>query len=138
MRTTEARTHVPVAEDGDVLVARHQARALAREAGFTDGDQTVIATAVSEIARNIVMHAGSGAIDLQVVGDRGRSGLIVVCRDRGPGVPDVDLALRDGYSTSGGLGLGLPGARRLMDEFELTSEPGKGTVVTMRKWRPSP
>lgn len=135
MRTTEARTHVPVADDGDVLVARREARELAREAGFTDGDQTVIATAVSEIARNIVTHAGSGTIDLQIVGDRGRCGLTVVCRDRGPGVPDVDLALRDGYSTSGGLGLGLPGARRLMDEFEFTSEPGKGTVVTMRKWR---
>ena len=125
-----------IAADTDVVAARQRVRTLAREAGFSEGDQTVIAAAVSEIARNIVNYARKGEIEFSVVHDGDRSAVVVVARDHGPGIRDVTLALQDGYSTSGGLGLGLPGARRLMDEFELVSAPGNGTTVTMRKWRP--
>jgi serine/threonine-protein kinase RsbT len=95
----------------------------------------VIATAISEIARNIVMFAKRGELTVSVVTENGRTGVTVLARDIGPGIPDVARAVQDGYSTYGGLGLGLPGARRLMDEFEIISEVGKGTTVTMTKWR---
>jgi len=126
---------VAIAADVDVVTARQTGRDVAAEAGFSSGDQTVIAAAISEIARNILMYAKRGEIILGVVQNGDRQGVVVVARDQGPGIPDVARALQDGYSTSGGLGLGLPGARRLMDDFDLSSAVGRGTTVTMRKWR---
>ena len=127
---------VAVARDVDVVLARQRAREVAAGARFTGSDLTVVATAVSEIARNIVRFARRGEVTFTVLTDDGRTGVRVTARDGGPGIPDVARALRDGYSTYRGLGLGLPGARRLMDEFEVVSEVGKGTTVTMTKWRP--
>jgi serine/threonine-protein kinase RsbT len=126
---------IPVTADVDVVNARQKGRELAAQAGFSSGDQTVIAAAISEIARNILNYAKRGEVLLSVVTNGDRQGVIVVARDQGPGIPDVQRALEDGYSTSGGLGLGLPGARRLMDDFDVTSSMGKGTTVTMKKWR---
>jgi serine/threonine-protein kinase RsbT len=119
----------------DIVTARQRGRALAAQAGFSEGDQTVIAAAISEIARNILMYAKRGEIALAIANSDDRVGVVVVATDQGPGIADVGRALQDGYSTSGGLGLGLPGARRLMDEFDLRSRPGEGTTVTMKKWR---
>lgn len=125
---------IAVSRDEDVVVARQIGRALATEIGFKGSDLTLIATAISEVARNIVVYAKHGDITLDIVEDRGRRGVCVVARDEGPGIPDVEKAMRDGFSTGGSLGLGLPGARRLMDDFEIVSQVGVGTTVTMRKW----
>ena len=125
----------PVTSDVDIVSARQKGRELAAKAGFSEGDQTVIAAAISEIARNILMYAKRGEVSVALANSEDRVGVIVVARDQGPGISDVPRALQDGYSTSGGLGLGLPGARRLMDEFEIHSLPGEGTTVTMKKWR---
>ncbi len=103
--------------------------------GFASSDLAMIATAISELARNILRYARCGEIICRVIEKGGRRGLIVEARDSGPGIADVEMALKDGYSTSGGLGLGLPGARRLMDEFEVTSQSGRGTHVLATKWR---
>jgi len=124
---------VPIREEADVVVARTRALALALESGFPVGRAAAIATAVSEVARNIVVHAGVGELLLAVVEERGRVGISVVATDDA-GFGDVERAMADGYSTKQGLGLGLPSARRLMDEFALVSAVGKGTTVTMRKW----
>lgn len=121
--------------DQDIVVARQKGRALATELGFASGDATLIATAISELARNIVSYARKGQITLQKVNGEDRQGLLIVASDNGPGIPDVRQALRDGFSTSGSLGLGLPGVRRLMDEFQITSLPGQGTTVAVKKWR---
>ena len=128
------QTSVPILNDGDVVKARQMGRELASQLGFSSTELTLIATAISELARNMVIYAGTGEILLQLVENRDRRGLVVVARDKGPGIADLDLALKDGYSTGEGMGLGLPGARRLMDDFEIESEPGHGTVVTMTKW----
>jgi serine/threonine-protein kinase RsbT len=131
---TEIR--VRIAADSDMLPARAEGRALADRLGFSRTDATLIATAISEIARNILLHAGSGEIILTPVHEANRYGVIVVARDHGPGIRDVDAAIEQGYSgVNGGFGLGLPGARRLMDEFDIVSRLGEGTTVTMRKWR---
>jgi serine/threonine-protein kinase RsbT len=130
-----ATTRIAVATDADVVVARQTGRDLAAELGFGPTDGTVIATAISEVTRNIVKFAGTGEVHIGRVDEQARRGLRVVARDAGPGIPDVELALCDGHSTYGGLGLGLPGCRRLMDDFEVVSEPGRGTTVTMSKWR---
>jgi RNA polymerase sigma factor (sigma-70 family) len=126
---------IPIRSDTDVVTARQQGRELARRAEFSATDLTIIATAISETARNIVMFAERGEVIVSLVGENGRQGVTVIARDSGPGIPDLDRALRDGYSEYGGLGLGLPGVRRLMDEFEISSEVGKGTTVSMTKWR---
>ena len=126
---------VPVARDADVVVARQRAREVATEAGFAAGDATLVATAVSEIARNIVQFAKRGEIAITPVERADRRGVTVVARDAGPGIADLEEALRDGYSSYGGMGLGLPGCRRLMDEFEVTSEVDRGTTLVMTKWR---
>jgi len=126
---------IPVTADVDVVTARQRGRELAAQTGFSSGDQTVIAAAISEVARNILNYAKRGEVLLSVVTNGDRQGVIIVARDQGPGIPDVDRALEDGYSTSGGLGLGLPGARRLMDDFNVDSKVGQGTIVTMKKWR---
>jgi serine/threonine-protein kinase RsbT len=118
----------------DVIAARQKGRELAAQAGIANSDLTVVATAISEIARNIISYAKRGEIILQVAEEGGRRGVRVIARDEGPGIADIASAMRDGFSTGQSLGLGLPGARRLMDEFEIVSEPGKGVVVTMTKW----
>jgi len=118
-----------------VVTARQQGRTVAARAGFTGTDLTVIATAISEVARNIVKFARRGQIVVRFVNEPGRQGVSIVARDSGPGIPDLPEALRDGYSTYQGLGLGLPGARRLMEEFAIVTEVGKGTTVSMTKWR---
>lgn len=127
---------VAINSDQDIVLARQKGRAKAVELGFSSGDATLIATAISELARNIVAYAGKGRITLKVVNGLNRQGISVIASDEGPGIPDVRQALRDGFSTSGSLGLGLPGVRRLMDEFEITSQPGRGTTVVVKKWRP--
>ena len=124
---------VPILCEEDMVRARAASRELATELGFSRTDGTLVATAISEVARNIVSHAGEGEIELSPVFEPRRYGLVVVARDSGPGIRDVESAMRDGYSTRGSLG--LPGARLLMDEFAIDSEPGRGTVVTMKKWR---
>jgi serine/threonine-protein kinase RsbT len=129
-----ADVHVPIDCDADLVVARAKARALAEELGFSRTDATLIATAISEIARNIVVHVGKGEIAMRSVYEDERYGLVVVARDDGVGIRDVEAVLEHGYASRGGLGLGLPGARRLMDEFALESN-GRGTTVTMTKWR---
>jgi anti-sigma regulatory factor (Ser/Thr protein kinase) len=126
---------VRIASDADLVSARAEARALALALGFSRTDATLIATAISEIARNIVKFAKRGEFTYSVLHADGRTGLQVVARDSGPGIADLQRALEDGYSTYRGLGLGLPGARRLMDEFEIVSTVGEGTTVTMIKWR---
>ena len=108
---------------------------MANELGFSSGDATLIATAISELARNIVAYARRGRITLNVVNGTNRQGISVTASDDGPGIPDIAQALRDGFSTSGSLGLGLPGVRRLVDEFEITSQLGRGTTVVVKKWR---
>ena len=128
---------ITIRSDDDVVAARREARELAASLGFEPTDLTLLATAISEVARNITAYAGEGEIVVSVRNNGGRLGIRVVARDAGPGIDDVDLALRDGYSTGEGLGLGLPGARRLVDEFAIDTEPGRGTVVTMVKWGPS-
>jgi serine/threonine-protein kinase RsbT len=120
--------------DGDVVTARQEGRELAQELGFSTTDVTLIATAISEVARNIISYADEGEICIAMVERHGRRGIRVVSTDRGPGIDDLDKALEDGFSTGQGMGLGLPGARRLMDEFEVESTPGEGTTVTMTKW----
>jgi RNA polymerase sigma factor (sigma-70 family) len=127
---------IPIRCDADVITARKQGRELARQAGFSATDLTIIATAISEIARNIVMFASPGEVVVSLIGENDRQGVRVVARDSGPGIADVERALQDGYSGYGGMGLGLPGCRRLMDEFEIRSEVGVGTTVIMIKWRP--
>jgi serine/threonine-protein kinase RsbT len=126
---------IPIQADADVVAARKQGRELAARAGFSATELTIIATAISEIARNIVMFAERGEIIVTMVGENSRQGVTVVARDSGPGISDLERALQDGYSGYGGMGLGLPGSRRLMDEFEITSAVDKGTTVTMTKWR---
>ncbi len=124
---------IRIGSDGDVVLARQAARELAARLGFSRTELTVIATAVSEVTRNIVRFADAGEVVIELV-EQPRCGVRVVARDTGPGISDVEQALADGYSTYDGLGLGLPGARRLMDEFSVVSDPGKGTTVTMTKW----
>ena len=125
---------VPIRADVDVVVARQKIRGLVSDLGFSGSELTLIATAISEVARNIVSYAGSGEIVIRIVQRGQRRGITVVARDKGPGIADIERAMEDGFSTSRGLGLGLPGSKRLLDEFELVSEVGKVTEVTMTKW----
>lgn len=117
------------------MTARALGRTVAGRLGFPAIDQTVIATAISEVARNIVQYAREGEIDVGVVRQGTRQGVMIVARDVGPGIPDLPRAMQDGYSTGKGLGMGLPGMKRMMDEFAVESVVGQGTTVTMKKWR---
>lgn len=126
---------VVITSEVDIITARHEGRTMAAEIGFSSVDQTLVATAISELARNIIVYARRGEIILKVVHQNRERGMVIIARDEGPGIPDIDLAMQDGFSTSKSLGLGLPGVRRLMDEFEITSQAGKGTTVTARKWK---
>ena len=126
---------IAIESDSDVVTARQRARELAAELELSSTDQTLLATAISEVARNITTYAVRGEVLLSIVRDSGgREGIRVVARDEGPGIEDLELALQDGYTSGGGLGLGLPGARRLVDEFEIESAPNEGTTVTLVKW----
>jgi len=129
-----SETRVAIHIDADIITARSVGRALAEKIGFTGSEPVIIATAISEIARNIIEYAKRGEIVVRPMHQGNRRGILVVAKDRGPGIADIELAMRDGYSTSRGSGLGLPGARRLMDEFNIDSKIGKGTTVTMKKW----
>jgi len=131
------RRRVEIHSDLDIVTARVAGRELAQEMGFGVIDQARVATAISELARNVGVCAGEGvAVMGEVVGEDGRRGIEVVVEDKGPGREDVKLALRNGYSTGRGFGMGLPGTRRLMDEFEIETVVGEGTKVTVRKWLP--
>ena len=125
---------VAIRTDADVVTARQEARTMGAGLGFSSTDLTLLATAISEIARNITTYAGEGEVALRVLNDSGRSGIEVVATDDGPGIDDVELAMQDGFTTGSGLGLGLPGTRRLVDEFELETQPGGGTRVRLVKW----
>jgi serine/threonine-protein kinase RsbT len=125
---------VRIQSDADIVLARRQARCLAGELGFSASDLVMIVTALSELARNIVEYAQCGEIILSRVKQGNRRGFVIVARDRGPGIAEIERAMQDGYSTGGGLGLGLPGTKRLMDEFEITSAAGQGTTVRATKW----
>jgi serine/threonine-protein kinase RsbT len=128
------RMEVSISEQADVAIARLSARELAGHAGLAEAAVEAVAAAVSEIAHNIALYAGRGEIAMASLDARGRRGMVVIARDTGPGIADIERAMEDGYSTGGSLGLGLPAARRLMDEFKLRSRPGGGTTVVMVKW----
>ena len=133
LRALRDEVRVPIHSSDDIIGSRVRGRELALALGFSPNETTLIVAAISELARNIVSYAGSGEI---VIGKpENNRGIIVVAQDAGPGIVNIGQALLDGFSTSGGLGIGLPGIRRLMDDFHLVSEPGHGTTVTVAKWR---
>jgi serine/threonine-protein kinase RsbT len=133
--TTEPTGEMPIASNDDVVRVRQVVRTVAASAGFSLVDQTKIVTAASELARNTLVHGGGGSVGIaQAVSDRGKPGLRIVFTDQGPGIPDIEQALVEGWSSGNGLGLGLSGTRRLVDEFSLDSVPGEGTTVTVAKW----
>jgi serine/threonine-protein kinase RsbT len=125
---------VPIRSETDIVTARQSGRQLALRLGFSSAHATLVATAISELARNILMYARSGTVLLQSVENANRCGMVIVAEDEGPGIADVSQAIQDGFSTSGRLGLGLPGVRRLMDDFDIESQSGEGTRVRVRKW----
>jgi serine/threonine-protein kinase RsbT len=125
---------VAIRTDSDVVTARQEARSMGAAIGFSSTDLTLLATAISEVARNITTYAGEGEVILRVRDERGRKGIEVLAVDEGPGIADVERAMQDGFTTGNGLGLGLPGTRRLVDEFELRTAPGEGTTVRLVKW----
>ncbi len=129
------KAHIAIANTGDIVVASQKGRLLAREFGFSTVDQFIAATVISEVAHNMVTYALHGEIFLNIIEEDSRRGLLLIASDEGPGIANIELALQDGYSTGSGLGLGLSGAKRMMDEFEIVSEPGKGTTITMKKWQ---
>ena len=131
----ENRKCVPVASDDDLVAARREGRILAEQLGFSTSEATLVATAISELARNIVSYARRGEIQVSLVHNGNKRGITVIARDQGPGILDINLAMRVGYSTSGGLGIGLPGVRRIMDEFDIASDVGRGTTITITKWK---
>jgi serine/threonine-protein kinase RsbT len=124
-----------IRSDLDIVIARTLARDTAKAVGFGPIDQARIATAVSELARNIFLYAGSGSVTVRELEQGSRKGMEIVCEDQGPGIQNIDVAMQDGYSTSRGMGMGLPGAKRLMDEFDIRTQDGIGTTITCRKWR---
>lgn len=126
---------VQITVDTDIVTARQEGRALAARLGFSGSEQVLIATAISEAARNILQYANHGTIHISIVEQGGRRGISIVATDSGPGIADLDLAMMDGFSSSGGLGLGLPGIKRLMSELEIISEVGRGTTLVMRRWK---
>jgi serine/threonine-protein kinase RsbT len=126
---------VNIDTETDIVRARKEGRSLAAGLDFQTTDLAIIATAISELARNVIAYAGRGEIHFRTIAQNGTPGLVVVASDDGPGISDVAHAVQDGYSTSGGLGIGLPGVRRLMDQFDIESSPGSGTKVTITKWR---
>ncbi len=133
MTQASSGTH-PVLIEQDVVLARQLVRKLAQECGMRLIDLTKLVTAVSELARNTMVYGGGGDMDWQILDENARTGLRLVFRDEGPGIPDIKLAMTDGWTSGGGLGLGLTGAKRLVEEFELDTAPGKGTRITITRW----
>ncbi|MFF8267862.1 anti-sigma regulatory factor [Streptomyces sp. NPDC016562] len=131
----EGPLRIPLTTEDDLLMVRHAVRSASVAAGFSIIDQTRVITAASELARNAYVHGGGGNLTIDSACDEGRSGLRLTISDHGPGIPDLAAALTDGYSTGVGLGHGLGGARRLMDEFEVRTEPGAGTTIITTRWR---
>lgn len=130
----ESRSSVDVYTEWDIVAARQLGRNEAKEIGFGTVDQARITTAISELARNIYLYAGKGTIEIIRRDEEGVKGITVIASDEGPGINDVRKVMNDGYTSSGGLGAGMPGVKRLMDEFNVQSEPGVGTVITAVKW----
>jgi serine/threonine-protein kinase RsbT len=124
-----------IRSDLDIVIARTMARDTAKNMGFGAIDQARIATAVSELARNIFLYAGTGTVTVREIERNGRKGIEIHCEDHGPGIANIETVMQDGYSTSRGMGMGLPGAKRLMDEFDIRSQEGVGTTIVCRKWR---
>jgi serine/threonine-protein kinase RsbT len=137
MMNATLQGEVDIKSEGDIVAARRMVRDAAMQAGFGMTDVTRIVTAASELARNVFKYAGQGTMHWRHLDEPGRTGIELRFVDQGPGIADVQLALQEGYSTGAGLGLGLPGAKRLMDELDIQSAPGKGTTITLRKWRMS-
>jgi serine/threonine-protein kinase RsbT len=130
----ENESYVKIISEWDIVAARQLGRNIAKELEFGTVDQARITTAISELARNIYLYAGEGEIHFERLQELGRTGLKVTALDQGPGISDIRKVMEDGYSTSGGLGAGLPGVKRLMDSFDLISSPGKGTTIQVVKW----
>lgn len=135
MVTVSRATRLSISSEIDLVRARQEVRVQAQAIGLSLVDQTRITTAVSELIRNMVKYAGGGTIEMETISNGVRTGLRIICHDKGPGIPSIEMAMKEGYSTSNGLGLGLPGTKRLVDEFDIWSEVGKGTRVTISKWR---
>ena len=133
--SAEPQREMPIRSESDIITTRRTVREVAQRLGFGITDVTRIVTATSELARNVVLYAGAGVIRWRELGISGKVGVELTLEDHGPGIADIEQVMQEGYTTSGGLGLGLPGTKRLMDEFEIASEVGKGTRVTVRKWR---
>jgi serine/threonine-protein kinase RsbT len=131
----ERNETLPIQTSEDVVIVRQRVRTMAIEAGLKLVDQTKIITAASELARNTVIYGGGGTLLLETVSSGPRKGVRLTFEDHGPGIADMDLAMKDGYTTGGGLGLGLSGAKRLSNEFEIFSKPGEGTRITITRWR---
>jgi serine/threonine-protein kinase RsbT len=127
--------NLPIRTSDDVVRVRQETRLRAVDIGLGLVDQTKIVTAASELARNTVDYGGGGTVEIQVLQDGGRKGLRLIFEDQGPGIPDVEMALKDGFTTGGGLGLGLSGAKRLSNEFEIQSKVGEGTRVSITRWK---
>ena len=134
MAGTKNEVRVMIKSDEDILAARQEGRELAVSLGFGPSDLAVIATSISELARNLLLYARNGCIICWAIEREPKIGIVIQATDEGPGIPEVEAVLKDGYSTSGGLGLGLPGVRRMMDEFAIVSHKGRGTTVTTIKW----
>ncbi|HEY3053363.1 MAG TPA: anti-sigma regulatory factor [Thermoanaerobaculia bacterium] len=130
----EVEVCVKIESPADIVQARQQARALATQAGFSICDSTLITTAISEMTRNILEYASHGEITISLLKNGTKHGVRIVATDQGPGIADISQVMQDGYSSRQGMGIGLPGTKRLMDEFEITSKIGKGTTITMKKW----
>lgn len=128
------QSYVQIITEWDIVAARQLGRELAKELGFSTVDQARITTAISELARNIYLYAGKGKISIEKLQRSGKKGLIIIAHDEGPGIDDIRKVMEDGFSTSGGLGAGLPGVKRLMDDFKIDSENGKGTQIEVIKW----
>jgi serine/threonine-protein kinase RsbT len=126
---------MPLRSGNDVVAVRQAVRRWASDLGFSLVDQTKLVTAASELARNVLVHGGGGDARLQAIEEGSRRCLRLIFEDQGPGIPDIELAMRDGYTTGGGLGLGLGGSKRLVNEFEIISRVGEGTRVTIAKWK---
>lgn len=128
------RSSVKIYTEWDIVAARQLGRNEAKNSGFGTVDQARITTAISELARNIYLYAGIGEIEIERISENGLSGITIIASDNGPGIPDMRKVMEDGFSTSGGLGAGMPGVNRLMDEFKVDTEPGVGTTITATKW----
>lgn len=129
------RESLSLVSEQDVVLARQAVRKSAQQLGFTIVEQTKIITAASELARNAIVYGGGGTLEMELVEKNFKRGLQLIVSDQGPGIEDLSLAMKDGYTTGGGLGMGLPGAKRLVNDFTITSEPGVGTIVTVTRWK---